>query len=907
MLSWNEIRKRSIEFSKNWEAETRERAEAQSFWNDFFHIFGISRRRIAAFESPVKKLNNKQGFIDLFWKGILIAEHKSKGENLDKAFEQATDYFPGIKEEELPKYILVSDFERFRLYDLETNDLFEFYLKDIHQNIHLFGFIAGYQKKTYKEEDPVNIQAAELMGKLHDALFESRYHGHDLEVFLVRMLFCAFAEDAGIFERQLLTDYVEYHTAKDGSDLGLHLALIFDILNTPLEKRQKTLNELLNPFPYVNGKLFEERLRMPSFDSEMRDILLKCLYFDWSQISPSIFGSLFQSVMDQEKRKNLGAHYTSEKNILKLIKPLFLDELHDEFERIKDNRNRLKKFHDKLSSLRFLDPACGCGNFLVITYRELRLLELEILKILRKEGGFQLAVDVKYLSRLNVDQFFGIECEEFPVRIAEVALWLTDHQMNQQLSLEFGEDYSRLPLKTSATVIHGNSLQTDWEKIIPQNQLSYIMGNPPFVSKNERSRSQNQDMDTIFKGCKNYGLLDYVSAWFLKAADYIQGTKIKAAFVSTNSVSQGEQVGTLWQIIFEKNIKIHFAHRTFKWSNEARGVAKVYVIITGFACFNTEKKMLYDYETPKSEPMAIQVRNINPYLVDYDDIVIVNRRKPICNVPNVVMGNKPNDDGNFLFTDKEKEAFLQKEPDSERFFKPFVSAKEFLHNEKRWCLWLKDIKPHEIKNLPEVEKRIQNVKKMRLQSRKAATVKSADIPYLFTEIRQPDSDYLLIPRVSSEHRRYIPMAFFSKDNIVSDSCIALPNADLYLFGILTSEMHMTWMRHVCGRLKSDYRYSNKIVYNNFPFPKNPTQKQIKTVKEKAENILNVRKEYPEASLADLYDPVAMPANLIKAHQGLDNAVDRCYRKQNFENERRRIEFLFGLYKKYLPMGIDRRS
>ncbi len=467
-----------MKFTKEWEGESRERAEKDSFWNDFFHVFGINRRRLATFEEPVKKLNNKQGFIDLFWKGTLLVEHKSRGVNLDAAFEQATDYFYGIKEYEIPQYVLVSDFDRFRLYDLDLKIQHDFHLSDFYKHVKLFGFIAGYQKKRFKDEDAVNIAAAELMGKLHDQLEESGYTGHALEVILVRLLFCLFADDTGIFEKDTFKELIELKSSEDGSNLGALLAQFFQVLDTPREKRMTSLDEHLNAFPYVNGKLFEEFLPIAAFNSRMREILLQCSGLNWGQISPAIFGSMFQSVMDPQERRNLGAHYTSEKNILKLIKPLFLDELRAEFESLKGNKNRLGEFHKRLGKLKFLDPACGCGNFLIITYRELRLLELDVMKEL---FGGQQVIGVAEMMFIDVDQFYGIEYDEFPAKIAEVALWLMDHQMNMRISEEFGQYYARLPLRKSAKIVHGNALQTDWESVVPKEELSYILGNPPFL------------------------------------------------------------------------------------------------------------------------------------------------------------------------------------------------------------------------------------------------------------------------------------------------------------------------------------------------------------------------------------------------------------------------------------------
>jgi hypothetical protein len=631
-LSWNEIKDRALKFSKEWADTSNEEADAKPFLVEFFNIFGISSKRVSTFEHRVKKLDDKDGYIDLLWKGTILIEMKSRGKNLDKAYSQAIEYTHGLKEHELPKYILVSDFENFRLYDLEEDKHIEFKLNDLVNNVQHFGYILGYQKKVYKEQDPANIKAAELMGKLHDRLEEIGYTGHPLEVYLVRILFLLFAEDTTIFNKQQFQEYLEQRTAEDGSDLAAKLQELFQVLNTAKEYRFKNLDEQLADFPYVNGKLFEEILPTASFDTKMRQALLNCCYIDWSKISPAIFGSMFQSVMNPKERRNLGAHYTSETNILKLIKPLFLDDLWKEFESVKDNKNKLPEFHKKLSTIKFLDPACGCGNFLVITYRELRLLEFEVLKALNKSG--QTFLDISQILWINVDQFSGIEYEEFPARIAEVAMWLIDHQMNMLVSSEFGQYFVRLPLKKSANIVHGNALQIDWESLVSKNELSYIIGNPPFIGKQVQKPEQKADMEKIFAGVTGGGTLDYVTAWYVKAAQYIQDTKIKVAFVSTNSIAQGEQVGIIWGLLFHTyKIKIHFAHRTFKWGNEAKGNAAVHVVIIGFANYDTNDKSVFEYEDIKGEAHEIKVKNINPYLVEGKDMFITTRTKPLCNVP----------------------------------------------------------------------------------------------------------------------------------------------------------------------------------------------------------------------------------------------------------------------------------
>lgn len=896
-LSWNEIKDRALKFSKEWADTQNEEADAKPFLVEFFNVFGISRKKVATFEERVMKLDEHDGYIDLFWKGTLVIEMKSRGKNLDKAFTQAKDYLHGIKQHELPKYILVSDFDIIRLHDLEEAKVIEFKLKDFVNNIQHFGFIAGYQKRTYKEQDPVNIKAAELMGKLHDRLKEIGYEGHPLEIYLVRILFLLFAEDTTIFEKQQFQEFIEQRTSEDGSDLAAKLQELFQVLNTPTDKRFKNLDEQLNAFPYVNGKLFEESLPSASFDSKMRQSLLECCYLDWSKISPAIFGSMFQSVMNPTERRNLGAHYTSEKNILKLIKPLFLDELWQEFETIKTNKNKLPEFQKKLSQLKFLDPACGCGNFLVITYRELRLLEIEVLRTLNKKGTGVL--DVREIILLDVDMMHGIEYEEFPARIAEVAMWLMDHQMNMVISNEFGQYFVRLPLKKSAKIIHGNALRTDWESLVSKNQLSYIIGNPPFLGTAYQSEEQKKDLSIIFSEVKSYGMLDYVTAWYIKAAKYIQSTKIKVAFVSTSSIVQGEQVGTLWNILYSRyKIKIHFAHRTFSWSNEAKGNAGVHVIIIGFANFDVNNKSIFEYENVKAEPHEVKVKNINPYLVEGKDIWLLSVSLPINNVPKMQSGSAARDGGFLILTNEEKQELDNKYPDTKMFFRRFISGDDIINNVVRWCIWLKDANLSAIRNISEFKQRFEQVKKFREASTRGGTKKMADFPYLFAEERQPNSDFLLIPKVSSENRKYIPIAYLTKDFIISDKTFVVSNTTLYHFGVLTSLMHMTWTKNVCGRLESRISYSNTIVYNNYPWPQDLPKQKIQGVEKLAQQVLKVRERYPDSSLADLYDPLTMPSDLVHAHQDLDKFVDNCYRPLPFASEAKRMEFLFELYEKY---------
>jgi len=912
-LSWNEIRHRAIAFSKEWTGVKSEQAEKQTFWNEFFNVFGIRRRLVASFEEPVKKISGDYGYIDLFWPGKVLVEHKSLGKDLGKAGSQAFRYIQDLAREgrldEIPRYVIVSDFARMALHDLEPEDqrilpLFdnsrvvtiEFPLAEFHKHIHDFAFIAGYQQHKFEDLDQINIEAVEIMGRLHDALESGGYSGHQLERFLVRILFCLFSEDTEIFERDAFKLYLLNRTALDGSDLGLHLARLFDVLNTPPEKRQKNLDETLAAFRYVNGDLFAESLGFADFNREMRDALVACTRFDWSRISPAIFGSLFQAVMEPTERRQIGGHYTNERDILKVIRSLFLDDLRNEFERAKSNKAELRRFHEKLAQLRFLDPACGCGNFLVITYRELRSLEIDVLKALYP--GAQKELDIQRLSLVDVDAFYGIEISEWPARIAEVAMWLMDHQMNILLSEAFGQYFVRLPLKKSPTIVCGNALRLDWRKILPPDQCSYVLGNPPFVGAMFMSPAQRADMIAASRNSRGVGVLDYVGAWYLVASEYIKGTQIRVGFVSTSSISQGEQAGILWSGLFARGIKIHFAHRTFEWESEARGKAHVHVVIIGFGAFDIEGKRIYDYESNNEKVSVSSARNIGPYLVESPDVCITNRSSPICNVPSMAWGSQPRDGGNFLMTTEEKNNLLHVEPKAAKWIRPFTGADEFLNGIDRWCLWLAGIPPEELNRLPEIKKRVEGVRRMRLASKAEATRRKAQTPTLFAQIAQPKTDYLLVPLVSSEKRLYIPIGFTSKRVIASNLCCVVPDATFYHFGVLSSVMHMAWVKQVCGRLESRFRYSKDIVYNNYPWPEAPSPKQRDAVEGAGQAVLDTRKEFRNATLADLYDPLAMPPDLVKAHFKLDRAVDLCYRPQPFQNDRQRIEYLFALYEKF---------
>ncbi len=913
-LSWNEIKSRALLFSRTWSDAANEDSEAKPFWIAFFEIFGITDKRVATFELNVKKHGGGQGFVDLFWPGMLLVEQKSRGKSLDAAFQQALNYFPGIVERDLPQIIIVCDFARFRVHRLATGETVEFALKDLHKHIRLFGFIAGYKAQTISAQDPVNIRAAERMGKLHDALKANGFEGHPLEVLLVRLLFCLFADDTGIFQpAQAFRTFVEERTAADGSDLGARLAQVFQVLNTAEDKRSKALDEQLALFPYVNGRLFEETLPMADFDAAMRDALLDACALDWSAISPAIFGSLFQSIMDAKARRNLGAHYTSEENILKLIGPLFLDGLRAEFEKVKGNRNKLFDFHKKLRSLTFFDPACGCGNFLVISYRALRELELEVLRASHQLSGLsgQQSVDVHTLIHIDVDQFYGIEIEEFPAQIAQVALWLIDHQMNLRVGEEFGLYFARIPLKTRPHIVHGNALTLDWDEVLPAARCSFVLGNPPFSGKHYQSKQQKAEALLVYDGMKSASDLDFVAAWFVKAAKYAQGTKIVCAFVSTNSLTQGEQVPLLWPLMFQKyGIKISFAHRTFQWSNEASGMAAVHCVIIGFSCVETAQKRLFEYETPKSVPHELAVDNISPYLTAAPDIAIAKKSSPICAVPGMGCGSKPSDGGNLILESAEKNELLAVEPGAAAYLMPFVGSQEFLNGGDRWCLWLENIAPSTLKQLPHVLRRIQGVKTFREASTAEPTRRAAATPSRFFFVAQPNSEYIAIPEVSSERRTYVPVGYLPANVIASNKLYIIDQPSLFIFGVLQSMMHGAWIRSVAGRLKSDIQYSGTMVYNTFPWPDLPASSKpnqlpapVNTaqvaIEIAAKAVLDARAQFPGSSLADLYDPLTMPPALLKAHQKLDAAVDKAYEacggKKSYKSDADRVAFLFERY------------
>ncbi|MDD9998731.1 MAG: hypothetical protein OXQ89_13400 [Rhodospirillaceae bacterium] len=910
-LSWNEVRVRAASFAREWHNAVRETSETQSFYNDFFEVFGVRRRSVARYEEHVTKLNDHSGYIDLFWPGVLIVEQKSAGRDLEMAYGQAGEYFDALRERDRPRFVLVSDFRTFELRDLDEGTRVVFALADLPEHVESFGFILGVQRRTFRDQDPANIEAAELVGRLHDALADAGHSGHDLERFLVRVVFCMFADDTGVFEpRDIFLDFLEMRTGSDGADLGPWLAQLFEVLDTPESDRPATLDEDLARFPYVNGDLFKGHLRTFSFDAAMRGALLDACRFDWSRLSPAIFGALFQSVMDPAERRAQGAHYTTEKNILKVIEPLFMDDLRAEFERLRARRGRgrlaaLRQFQAKLGSLTFFDPACGCGNFLIIAYRELRELEIELLKEIypKSQMGRQMDALASGLSVVDVDQFYGIELGEFPARIAETALWMMDHIMNNRLSLEFGQTFVRIPLEKSPHIVHGDALETVWSDLLPPGDCSFVLGNPPFVGAKYQTADQRAQVRRIASLGKSGGTLDYVAAWFIKAGEYVKGSRARIGFVATNSITQGEQVAQLWPVLFGRcGLEIAYAHRTFAWGSDARGKAHVHVVILGLdrrEAVRAEKRLL-SYPDINGEPEESGHAALSPYLFDAGrlsdpHLVVRGESVPINGMGRLIIGSKPIDGGNYIFDTDERAAFLEIEPDAERFIRPYIGAREYLQGGERCILALQDAPPEVLTRLPRVRERIASVRAFREASESVPTQKLAATPTLYHVNVVPAAPFLVVPKVSSERREYVPVGWLEPPTIPSDLVFVLEDASLADFALLTSAMHMAWLRQFGGRLESRYRYSIGLVYNTFPLP--PKDSDLSRLETLARAVLDARAAHPGATLANLYDPDLMPPNLRKAHGALDLAVDRLYRRGGFASERERVEHLFMLYEK----------
>jgi len=894
--SWNEIRANARQFVPRWAGTTSEQGEAQSFWTEFLAIFGVDRRRVATFEKHVKRTTTgKDGRIDLYWPGTLVVEHKSAGKSLADAEAQALDYLDDLEQENLPEVVITSDFNQIRILDLREvgAEPVTIQLKDLPQEIERFGFIAGYTRRqfTAEQESATSTTAAKLMGKLYEELAEDGYPDHDASVLLARLLFLMFGDDTGMWSKGLFTELIETRTATDGSDLGGQLSTLFDVLNTPENQRPSAVDELMARFPYVNGGLFSERIRFPYFTRTMRRQMLACTAFDWGQISPAVFGSMFQAVKDKEARRQLGEHYTTERNVLRVIRPLFLDDLRSRFDASRNDPKKLRELARFLGRLRFLDPAAGCGNFLVVAYRELRRLELDImlqLRALRGPGFQQDVIDPTQELGVSLTQFFGIELEEWPAQIAETAMFLTDHQANLQLAEQFGVAPDRLPLTVSAKIVRGNAIRTDWRTVIgasPTEPLDnlIVLGNPPFIGMAWMSAEQQDDNRVAFASFEMDGLrtgrLDYVACWYAKAIELLKGSKGRAAFVSTNSITQGEQARTFVPLLARHGFKVDFGHRTFRWTSEAPSAAAVHVVIVGFSSTARRvERRLFDYPNIGADPIETTPAMLNFYLVDSPDLVPVKLSAPLVpGMPAASKGSQPTDGGGGrgLIVEGEDYAEVASDPIAARYLRRFVQAKDFLQGGQRWCLWLVDATPSDLHTSPVLRQRLRAVAEARSSSSTFSVQQQAGTPALFTQIRQPSRRYLALPEVSSEGREWIPGAFLTPDVIAGNKLIVWDTDKLWHFGYLQSSAWMAWVRAYGGRLESRYSLSPGLVYFPFPFIA-PTGAQRTRIDVAAQAVLDERSKHPGATLADLYDPFSMPPALRAKHAALDVEVDALY-------------------------------
>lgn len=905
----------AIEFAKRWAGKGYEKGESQRFWLDLLeNVYGVSKpTEFVRFEEQVQLDNTS--FIDVMIPSTrTMIEMKSLGKDLRKPipqsdgkklspFQQAQRYILGLPVSQHPKWIVTCNFAEFDVYDMENpkGEPQRILLKDLGTDYYRLQFLVAEGIDHLKKEMEVSMKAGEIVGRLYDALIKqydmddpmsSRY----LNILCVRLVFCLYAEDAGVFGRHdMFHDYMAHYPTED---MRMALIRLFEELNTPLDKRSKYDKPMLAAFPYTNGGLFAEEIEIPQFTDEIRSTLLlhASLDFDWSQISPTIFGGVFESTLNPETRRSGGMHYTSIENIHKVIDPLFLTALKGEFTDIVEEKvfklrlKRLHAFQDKLSSLTFFDPACGSGNFLTETYLSLRRLENEVIKTIYAIEPLDAFTNP---IKVSIQQFYGIEINDFAVTVATTALWISEAQMMAETERIVHHDLDFLPLKTYANIHEGNALRTDWHEVCPHPD--YIIGNPPFVGARLMSPEQKDDMLYVFgKDWKNLGNIDYVGAWYKRSAELMKGTSIQTALVSTNSISQGEQVANLWAPLMKDGLKINFAHRTFRWDSEASLKAHVHVVIVGFSYVDNHNKFIFD------NGQTIKAAHINPYLVDASDIFIYSRSKPISDVPEIGIGNQPIDGGNYLFEKEEKEDFIKQEPKSAQYFHLWYGAVEFIHQKPRYCLWLGDCSPREINEMPLCKQRVENVRELRLASKRKSTLKLADKPTRFQVENMPDGDSIIIPKVSSERRRYVPMGFIHKGTFASDLVFLIPNATLYHFGILESNVHMAWMRVVCGRLKSDYRYSKDVVYNNFPWPDGLPSfgEDVRSrIEQTAQAILDARAKYPDSSLADLYDPMTMPYDLLDAHRRNDRVVMEAYGFSTKMTESECVAKLFEMYSK----------
>jgi len=903
------------------DAEGYERGQSQNFWTQIFNAYGVSGQvQLKAFEHRLKD-DKSQKYVDAFIPKLVMIEQKSRGLDLNKAYNQVSKYYERLSAADKPRYIVLSNFDELWLFDIENPLNIKEYkcpLADLPKNAEWLDFLApNAAMAEIVEENPINRQATEMVAKLHQAFISDGVNADELALFLTRLIFCFFADDTGIFgQKNLLDGLLKNEARSDGSNLNEVFTTLFDTLNT--KDRSSRLPESYAAFAYINGDLFSQSIRIPYFDENLYNLVVQCNSLDWSEISPAIFGSMFQSVLDiddtadsDDKRREFGAHYTSEKNILKVINSLFLQELRDEFSKCAKDKPRALKLYEKLPTLKFFDPACGCGNFLIIAYRELRLLENQLIaQIYGEQRGL---LDISSMCQVTVEQFYGIEIEPHAAHIARVAMWITDHQLNQATAERFGTTRPTTPIVYSPHITEGNALQIDWEDVLAVNECDFVMGNPPFIGYTYQSKEQKADLAHVASSVKKHKSLDYVAGWYIKAMHYMQSvTKpkhhVETAFVSTNSIVQGEHVAILWQYLLKDcEGHINFAHHTFKWSNEGKGVAAVHCIIVGYGTNERKEKMIFSYSDIAGEPKPNKAKIINGYLIDGELVFFDRAKKQVSNELEMSRGNQPTDGGNLLLSDDEYKELIELEPTAEKYIKRYMMGNEFLNNIKRWCLWFDDCDPlqlnKDLEKMPLVMQRIENVKNTRLLSSKAATVKKADTPHLFDERRYVDEPYIGLPRVSSENRKFIPIGFLNGE-VAGDKLYVLLGGGLYHFGVLSSSMHNAFMRLTAGRMKSDYSYSNTIVYNNFPYPFDAKDEDSKATKAKetigsaAQAVLDARKLYQDDSedaptLAKLYNTYMIDPypELTKAHIALDKLIDKAYGYKGNGTDAHRVEFL----------------
>lgn len=925
-LSINAIRERCVKFAYDWsDCVGDEKQDGHEFMRELMKCFGITKRKAISYERRSNRASTgRQGYIDALIPGKALIEMKSAGKDLDKAEEQALDYIHDLADVETPRLLIISDFRRVRIVDLDSEmatdgsgdaGRTEFQLAQLPDHVDDLKFLAGYGMVQVgsREQEEASIRAARVMADLYEALDGSGYSDHEASIFLIRTLFCLYGDDAGLWERDLFTEFLETRTREDGSDLGAQLALLYQTLNTPVERRQSTLDELTARFPYVNGGIFEEQLNIPSFSSAMRDELMRACAFDWSGISPAVFGSLFQAVKSPEARRELGEHYTSETNILKTLGPLFLDELRQKFADHVHDAKKLTDLRKELGELRIMDPACGCGNFLVVAYRELRSLDTEILvrirelELARKDNDeFQATMFFDDRGEhaeimVQLDHFFGIEIEEWPARIAQTALHLAHHQANREMERLLGQAPSILPLSTSAHITIGNALRTDWTQVCPPSPTVRIVGNPPFIGQSMRSEEQTDDLRVVW-GDAYDGYLDYVTGWFIKASQYFHAVPRggRFAFVSTNSIAQGAPVPALFRPLLEGGWRIRFAHQTFAWTSEAPGAAAVHCVITGFdrgAPHEKARPMLFTYLSPKALPEAVPVDHINPYLVEGPDIFVDKRTTPLAPIlPTVRFGSKPADGGHLIIEAKDYPRFAA-DTIAAKYLRPFRMGREVVRGLDRWCLWMdtEDFDPRDIERSPLLKERVQECSTFRSHSTKQITKDGAKTAHLFQENHQPPGPYVGIPSVVSETRRFYTVAHFSEDVIAGNQLYTALDPDGFLFAIISSSMLMTWQMTIGGRLESRLRFANKVVWNTLPLPA-VSDKQRADIIAAGQGILEARAEQPGVSLADMYNPLAMSPSLLKAHRALDRAVDRAFgARKALETNEQRLAILFKRY------------